>query len=357
MKLVKTLRYSLGSLAVLCAAWLAIDIFAGETTPIAPREHSAVAAFDGAVAWINSPPLTADKLRGKVVLVQFWTFSCINWQRTLPHVTAWAEKYKSQGLVVVGVHTPEFGFEKDLANVREATSRLAVGYPVAVDTDYKVWQAFGNAYWPALYLIDAHGAIRYRQFGEGEFERSEKVIQQLLAEAGAKDVPTDLVRVNGSGSMADADWANLRSPETYAGADRTEGFSSPGGMASGRTRVYQTPERLRRNAWALAGEWKAEGELVRLERANGRIAFRFHARDLHMVMGPVSRGTPIEFRIRIDGQPPGAAHGVDVDGAGRGTLVEKRLYQLVRQDGAIDDRTFEIEFLEPGAEAYSFTFG
>jgi thiol-disulfide isomerase/thioredoxin len=314
-------------------------------------------ALDGAVEWLNSKPLSAAELRGKVVLVDFWTYSCINWQRTLPHLRAWAEKYKDQGLVVIGVHTPEFSFEKDIEKVRQATAQLKVGYPVAVDTRHAIWRAFDNNYWPALYVVDARGTIRHHQFGEGDYERSERIIQQLLTEAGAKNVDTGLVRVDGAGSQADADWGNLRSPETYVGHDRTENFASPGGISLGRERLYALPEQLRLNTWALSGDWKVEHETARLTRANGRIAYRFHARDLHLVMGPAAPGKPVPFRVLIDGRPPGPAHGVDVDEQGRGVLVEHRLYQLIRQPMPIEDRQFEIEFLEPGAEAYSFTFG
>lgn len=314
-------------------------------------------ALDGAVEWLNSKPLSAAELRGKVVLIDFWTYSCINWQRTLPHLRAWAEKYKDQGLVVIGVHTPEFSFEKDIEKVRQATAQLKVGYPVAVDTRYAIWRAFDNNYWPALYVVDARGTIRHHQFGEGGYERSERIIQQLLTEAGAKNVDTGLVRVDGAGSQADADWSNLRSPETYVGHDRTENFASPGGMSLGRERLYALPEQLKLNTWALSGDWKVEHETARLTRANGRIAYRFHARDLHLVMGSAAPGKPVPFRVLIDGRPPGPAHGVDVDEQGRGVLVEHRLYQLIRQPMPIEDRQFEIEFLEPGAEAYSFTFG
>jgi thiol-disulfide isomerase/thioredoxin len=314
-------------------------------------------ALDGAVEWLNSKPLSAAELRGKVVLIDFWTYSCINWQRTLPHLRAWAEKYKDQGLVVIGVHTPEFSFEKDIEKVRQATAQLKVGYPVAVDTRHAIWRAFDNNYWPALYVVDARGTIRHHQFGEGGYERSERIIQQLLTEAGAKNVDTGLVRVDGAGSQADADWSNLRSPETYVGHDRTENFASPGGMSLGRERLYALPEQLKLNTWALSGDWKVEHETARLTRANGRIAYRFHARDLHLVMGSAAPGKPVPFRVLIDGRPPGPAHGVDVDEQGRGVLVEHRLYQLIRQPMPIEDRQFEIEFLEPGAEAYSFTFG
>jgi thiol-disulfide isomerase/thioredoxin len=361
----KASRYVLGVVAAVCAAWTAIDVLANDrlgllpmtTLSAAARSEGTMPALDGAVDWLNSQPLAAADLRGKVVLVDFWTYSCINWQRTLPHLHAWAEKYKDQGLVVVGVHTPEFGFEQDLANVRKATADLRLGYPVAVDSERKIWRAFDNDYWPALYFIDAHGTIRHHQFGEGDYERSERVLQQLLVEAGAKNVPTDLVRVEGKGSQADADWAHLRSQETYVGHDRAENFVSSGGMTPGRPRTYGAPGRMQLNTWALAGEWTVRGEAATLEQAGGRIVYRFHARDLHLVMGPAARGKPVPFRVLVDGRPPGQAHGADVDADGRGLLDEHRLYQLVRQPGPIEDRQFEIEFLAPGAQAYSFTFG
>jgi len=313
--------------------------------------------LDGAVAWVNSKPLTPAELRGKVVLIDFWTFTCVNWQRTLPYVNAWASKYQDQGLVVIGVHTPEFSFEGDLENVRQATAQLKVAFPVAVDSKRAIWNAFENAAWPALYLIDAQGLIRHRHYGEGDFERSEKMIQQLLAESGVKNVPTSLVRVEGAGAQAPADWVNLRTPETYVGYQQAEGFRSPGGMVSDLKRRYVLPDRLPTNNWAAAGEWTFASEAARTESANARIVYRFHARDVNLVMGPMSRDKPVPFRVRIDGQPPGAAHGSDTDAAGAGVLIEKRLYQLIRQPGAIDDRDFEIEFSEPGAQAYAFTFG
>jgi thiol-disulfide isomerase/thioredoxin len=361
----KSDRFVYGAVVALCAAWFVIDIHAGDKVgppPVKPlstflKVEGPMPTLDGAVEWLNSKPLTSTQLRGKVVLVDFWTYSCINWLRTLPYVRAWAEKYKDQGLVVVGVHTPEFGFEKNLTNVREATAQLKVGFPVAVDSAQTIWRAFDNRYWPAVYVIDARGMVRHYQFGEGDYEGLERVIQQLLVEAGAKDVDRGLVRVEATGNQVDADWTNLRSPETYIGSDRTENFASPGGMATGRQHLYSAPGRLRLNSWALIGEWSAGREAATLVKANGRIAYRFHARDLHLVMGPAARGKPVPFRVRIDGQPPGAAHGTDVDAEGRGVLVETRLYQLIRQPKPVMERLFEIEFLEPGVEAYSFTFG
>jgi thiol-disulfide isomerase/thioredoxin len=311
----------------------------------------------GATAWINSPPLTPEGLRGKVVLVDVWTFTCINWLRTLPYVRAWAAKYKDQGLVVIGVHSPEFPFEKDLDNVRRSAKAMRVDYPIAVDSNMAIWQAFNNNYWPALYLIDAKGKIRYHQFGEGEYERTEKVIQQLLAEAGAKGVGSALTPVDARGPEVAADWGNLKSGENYVGYERTERFESPGGAPSGGRRVYAAPAALRLNQWALVGDWTVAKGAVALNKTPGRIAYRFHARDLHLVMGPPDRGKPVRFRVLIDGKPPGAAHGADVDADGNGTAVDQRLYQLIRQSAPMSDREFEIQFLDPGVEAFAFTFG
>ena len=314
-------------------------------------------SLGGATEWLNSQPLTPAGLRGKVVLIDFWTYTCINWLRTLPYVRAWAEKYKDQGLVVIGVHTPEFAFEKNVDNVRRAAKEMRIEYPIAIDSDYAVWRAFKNNYWPALYFIDAQGRIRHHQFGEGEYEQSEKVIQQLLAEAGSAAIGRELVSVDARGVEAAADWGNLRSPENYVGYERTENFASPGGAVLNKRHVYAVPARLGLNQWALSGDWTVEKQAAVLNKANGRIAYRFHARDLHLVMGPAARGTSVRFRVLIDGQPPGAAHGVDVDEQGNGTVTEQRLYQLIRQPQPIADRQFEIEFLDPGVEAYAFTFG
>ena len=314
-------------------------------------------SLDGAALWLNSQPLAAGSLRGKVVLVQFCTYTCINWLRTLPYVRAWEEKYKSQGLVVVGAHTPEFAFEKDLDNVRRALKEMRVVYPVAVDNDYAIWRAFKNQYWPALYFVDARGRVRHHHFGEGEYEQSERVIQQLLTEAGTGGVGRELVSVNASGIEAAADWDSLKSPENYVGYGRTENFASPGGVAPDERHVYEAPAQLRLNQWALSGDWTMEKGAVALNKAGGRIAYGFHARDLNLVMGPSARGTSVRFRVTLDGQPPRAAHGSDVDEQGNGTVTEQRLYQLIRQPKPITDRRFEIEFLDPGAAAFAFTFG
>jgi len=314
-------------------------------------------SFDGATGWLNSPPLTADGLRGKVVLAGFWTYTCINWLRQLPYLRAWAGKYADHGLVVVGVHTPEFPFEADADNVSRAVREMRIDYPVAIDSDYAVWSAFDNHYWPALYFADASGQVRHHHFGEGEYPRLEMVIQQLLDEAGSAGAGHELVSVNGRGAEAPADWASLRSPENYTGYERTENFASPGGAVPGERHAYTVPAELRLNHWALSGDWTLEEQAATLNEAGGRIAYRFHARDLHMVMGPAAAGTPVRFRVLIDGRPPGAAHGLDVDGPGTGTVAEQRLYQIIRQGGPISDRTFEITFLDSGAQAYAFTFG
>jgi thiol-disulfide isomerase/thioredoxin len=311
----------------------------------------------GATGWLNSPPLTAAGLRGKVVLVDFWTYTCINWLRQLPYVRAWAERYKQHGLVVVGVHTPEFDVEHDLDNVRRAVMDLGVTFPVAVDSDYAIWTAFDNHYWPALYFVDAHGQIRHHRFGEGGYEESEMILQQLLTEAGSSGIGQDLVSVEARGVEAAADWDSLRSPENYLGYQRTQNFASSNGAVLETPHVYEAPSRLRLNHWALAGDWTVQAQATVLHQAGGRILYRFHARDLHLVMGPTTPGGPVRFRVHLDGQPPGPAHGTDVDDQGNGTLTHPRLYQLIRQPGPVTERTFEITFLDPGVQAYAFTFG
>jgi thiol-disulfide isomerase/thioredoxin len=319
--------------------------------------EGAFPSLSGATGWLNSQTLSAESLRGKVVLVDFWTYTCINWLRTLPYVRAWADKYKDRGLVVIGVHTPEFEFEKNADNVRRAAKDMGVTYPIALDSDYAIWRAFRNHSWPAIYAVDAQGRIRHHHFGEGEYERAEMIIQQLLAEAGSGDPGHELVSVDARGAEAAADWGSLRSPENYVGADRTENFASPGGAVPGGRRVFAAPAQLRLNHWALSGDWTVNRQAVALNKPGGRIAYRFHARDLHLVMGPAARAAPVRFRVLIDGKPPGAAHGIDVDAQGNGTVGEQRLYQLIRQQQPIDDRRFEIEFLDPGVEAFAFTFG
>jgi thiol-disulfide isomerase/thioredoxin len=307
-------------------------------------------SFAGATEWLNSEPLGPAELRGRVVVVNFWTLTCINWLRQEPYVRAWSQAYRNDGLVVIGVHTPEFSFEHDIEAVRQATKEREVDYPVALDNDYEIWDAFANHYWPALYFVDADGIIRDHHFGEGRYERSERVIQRLLG------VERELVSVEGFGVEAEADWDQLRTPETYLGYGRSEHFASPDGAAFDERRAYELPERLRFNHWALAGEWTIGGENVVLDRAVGSIAFRFHARDAHLVLSPGAR-EPIPFRMLLDGEAPGRTHGVDVDEDGSGVLRDGRLYQLVRQHDAVVERTLEITFLEPGAEAYVFTFG
>jgi thiol-disulfide isomerase/thioredoxin len=311
----------------------------------------------GATGWLHSQPLTGAALRGRVVLVDFWTYSCINWRRTLPYLRAWATKYKEQGLVVIGVHTPEFAFEKDVDNVRQAARVMRIHYPIAIDSQYAIWRAFQNQYWPALYLVDAQGRIRAHQFGEGGYEHLEAAMQQLLTKAGAGGLGHELVSIEATGAEAAADWGHLKSPENYVGYERTQNFVSPGGLRARKCHRYDPPAKLKLNHWALAGDWTAEKQSIALSTADGRIAYQFHARDLHLVMGPVTRGSPVRFRVLMDGQPPAAAHGLDADEQGNGVVSEPRMYQLIRQPKPIVDRRFEIEFLDPGAVAFSFTFG
>jgi hypothetical protein len=291
------------------------------------------------------------------VLVEFWTFTCINWIRTLPYVRSWFEKYRSDGLIVLGVHTPEFEVERDIENVRRAANQMRIDYPIAIDSDYAIWRAFGNQYWPALYFADADGRIRHHRFGEGEYEYSEIVIQLLLKGAGASDVSRKLVSVNARGVEAPPDWEEVRSPETYVGYARAERFASPGGASEGRPGEYQAPAVLRLNDWALGGEWTVGREAAVLNAAGGRIEHRFHARDLHLVMAPPLDGQPVRFRVLLDGDPPGAAHGTDTNERGEGSVTEARLYQLIRQRSPITEQTFEITFDSPGVRAYVFTFG
>ena len=326
---------------------------AAATLPI----EGALPELRGATAWLNSEPLTPAGLRGKVVVVQFCTFSCINWLRTLPYLRAWAEKYRDNGLVVIGAHSPEFPFEHDLDKIRSALEAMGVDYPIAVDNDFAVWRAFDNAFWPALYSVDADGRIRHHHFGEEEYERSERVIQQLLAEAGSDDVDEDLVSIEPSGVYLAADWNTLRSPETYVGYARATGFASPGGLEADRRQVYDQPSRLGLNQWALSGEWTVGRQITTLNEPGGRIVHRFHGRDLNLVLGTQANGGPTGFQVLIDGEPPNGARGLDVDERGNGTVAEERLYQLIRQNGQITDRTFEITFIEAGAQAYVFTFG
>jgi cytochrome c biogenesis protein CcdA/thiol-disulfide isomerase/thioredoxin len=313
-------------------------------------------SFAGAVEWLNSKPLTAEDLKGKVVLVDFWTYSCINCLRAIPYVRAWAEKYRDHGLVVIGVHAPEFAFERNVDNVKKAIATLGIKYPVAIDNDYKIWRAFENEYWPAHYFIDAKGQIRHHHFGEGEYDESERVIQKLLAEAGDSHVPTGIVAVNASGAEAAADTSEVKSPETYVGYDRIDHFVSPGGVVQDVSHVYAAGE-MNLNDWSLVGDWTISGERSTLNEKDGSIIYRFHARDLHLVLGPSADGSPVRFRVTIDGAAPDAAHGMDTDSDGQGVVTAQRLYQLVRDPGTVADHTFEIRFLDPGVQAYAFTFG
>jgi thiol-disulfide isomerase/thioredoxin len=310
----------------------------------------------GATAWINSPPLTPESLRGKVDLVDFWTYSCINCLRSLPYIEAWNAKYKDDGLVVIGVHTPEFPFEKDESNVRKAVHDLGVTYPVAMDNDYRIWRNFNNQFWPAHYFIDATGRVRYHHFGEGNYDESEKWIRGLLEEANHKPLPDSPTQVAATGAEAAAS-NDTQSPETYVGYERAQNFASPGGFNQDDAQDYQAPAKLQQNQWALVGNWMDEGQIATSLSASGSIVYRFHARDLHLVLGPAKDGKPIRFRVTLDGKAPGADHGVDTDAEGYGTVTDNRLYQLIRQQGTIQDRTFRIEFLVPGVQAFAFTFG
>jgi thiol-disulfide isomerase/thioredoxin len=316
-----------------------------------------LAPFEGATGWLGSEPLTPEGLRGRVVAVQFWTYTCVNWLRTLPYVRQWASKYRDQGLTVIGVHTPEFGFERDVDNVTAAAKDMRVDYPIALDSDYAVWGAFANRFWPALYIADGQGRIRYHHFGEGEYAMSEMVIQQLLREAGEEDFDPTLASVDPEGTEVPADWGDLRTPETYLGYGRASGFAFLDGEHFDEPYEYPEPSRLGLNRWAPSGVWTLAEHAAVLDDAPGRIAIRFHARDVNLVMGPAERGTSVPFRVFIDGVAPGLAHGTDVDEQGNGTVSEQRLYQLIRQSKPIADRLFEIEFLDSGTEAYCFTFG
>jgi thiol-disulfide isomerase/thioredoxin len=326
--------------------------------PFRLSSASDLASLSGATAWLNSAPLTAADLHGKVVLVDFWTYTCINWLRTLPYVRAWAAQYKEQGLVVIGVHTPEFSFEENVDNVREAARERGVTYPIAIDNNRAIWSGFGNHYWPALYFIDSTGRVRDHHFGEGHYEESEMRVRQLLAATGTGGgIEREFVSVQARGPEVGADWDSLQSPETYVGHQKAENFASPGGAAVNTRHVYTVPTRLRLHQWALSGEWTLKTEAIVLNAAGGRIACQFHARDLHLIMGASGRRGTVPFRVLIDGGPPGGSHGTDVDEQGNGTVTDPRLYQLIRQPGPIVDRHFEIEFLDSGVEAFAFTFG
>jgi cytochrome c biogenesis protein CcdA/thiol-disulfide isomerase/thioredoxin len=335
---------------------------ANESAPAQPAtvvlgHEGSLPSLDGAVKWLNSPKLTREQLKGKVVLIDFWTYSCINCLRSIPYVEAWAEKYKNDGLVVIGVHTPEFAFEKDPANVVKALGDLKITYPVAVDSNYAIWKAFNNEYWPAHYFIDANGSIRYHHFGEGKYDESEEVIQQLLREKNAGLKTDGFVQVSGAGSEAAPDSKNVGSPETYIGYSRQQNYVSPQKIRQDGNQVYTPPSRLTVNQWGLVGNWNVSGEHAALVTAPGKVIFRFHARDLHLVLGAGKNGKAIRFRVRIDDTAPGEDHGGDTDEQGVGTVKEYRLYQLIRQKGKVEDRTFEIEFLDPGVQVFAFTFG
>ncbi|HTC38398.1 MAG TPA: cytochrome c biogenesis protein DipZ [Steroidobacteraceae bacterium] len=317
-----------------------------------------IPSFAGATLWLNSPPLTPQSLRGKVVMVDFWTYSCINCLRALPYVESWYEKYKDHGLVVIGVHAPEFAFEKDPNNVRRAVTDLKITYPVALDNDYAIWQAFNNQYWPAHYFIDATGRIRAHHFGEGNYDESEQIIRTLLTEAGQSNLPPPgMGQTKAVGVQAPPDEAHDQSPETYVGYRRADNFASPGGFTQDQTHHYATPAALKLNQWALAGSWNVDPEKAVLGASGGKIEFRFYARDLHLVLGPRSDGKPVHFRVTLDGAAPGANHGADTDSSGAGIIDGQRLYQLIRQSGDVGEHVFSIEFLDPGVQAYSFTFG
>lgn len=334
-----------------------VSTMAGTPTELRLPVEAELPTFGGATAWLNTEPLAPEGLRGRPVLVQFWTFTCINWLRTLPYVRAWSEKYRADGLVVIGVHTPEFGVEHDVDTIARRAAEMSIDYPIAVDNDYRVWGAFANRYWPALYFVDAEGMIRHHRFGEGEYEYSEIVLQLLLSAAGASGVSRELVSIEPVGVEAAADWDELQTPETYVGYGRGENFASPGGVSADRPSHYEPPEGLRLNHWALSGAWMVGREAAVLNAEQGRIAYRFHARDLHLVLAREPGTGPVRFRVLLDGLPPGPAHGIDIDELGEGVLTEPRLYQLVRHRDRISDRLFEITFLDAGAQAYVFTFG
>jgi len=322
-----------------------------------PAPEGMIPSLSTATTWLNSPPIGPEGLRGKVVLIDFWTYTCINWRRTVPYLRAWVQRYGASKMLLIGVHSPEFTFEHDLDNVRQAVKEIGVSYPVAVDNDFAIWRAFGNEYWPALYIFDSHGRLQHQVFGEDGYQEAERVIQKLLTEAGQAGIDSSLSVVDAKGFEKPADWSDLRSGENYVGLRRTENFASPGGTQPGVAHAYTVPARLGLNGWALSGTWTVSSDRAVVGAAGGRIAYRFHARDLNLVMAPETRGKEIRFRVLLDGKPPGASHGLDVDQDGQGTLREQRMHQLIRQPGPIADHLFEIEFLGPGAGAFSFTFG
>ncbi len=344
---------------VAAACWCAT---AGQAGVQAQDTHSIVGfsplpSLSGATGWINSPPLTAKDLKGKVVLVDFWTYSCINCLRSLPYIEAWAEKYKDSGLVVIGVHTPEFDFEKQLPNVERAVKKFGVTFPVALDSNQAIWKAFQNEVWPADYFIDAKGKVQYEAFGEGDYAESERWIEKLLKEAKATQMPGTATTIRAQGIEAPADMNDVRSPETYIGYARAENFASRPGIKPDRETLYTAPARPRLNEWGLGGTWADHRQIAELKSAGGEIVYRFHARDLHLVLGPAADGKPIHFKVTIDGQAPGENHGVDTDAEGNGVVTDYRLYQMVRLKEHVTDHTFVIEFEDPGVQAFSFTFG
>jgi cytochrome c biogenesis protein CcdA/thiol-disulfide isomerase/thioredoxin len=349
----KAEEHLIGSLGAPKSAFVPVS----EAAPPVLPDEGPMPDLNGAVGWINSPPLATKSLRGKVVMIDFWTYSCINCLRALPYVEGWAAKYKDAGLVVIGVHTPEFAFEKERSNVEKAVRDLKITYPVAIDSDYKIWEAFNNQYWPAHYFIDGKGRIRAHHFGEGGYDESERVIQELLKENGATSLAGGVLNVSATGAEAAMDAKNLGSPETYVGYKRSSNFASAEPIAKDSRKTYSPQPRLSLNQWALGGSWKVGEESAVLQSVPGKIIFRFHARDLHLVLGPSKNGKPIRFIVKLDGTPPGDDHGADTDASGAGTVQGNRLYQLIRQKGAVEDRTFEIDFLDPGVEAFAFTFG
>ena len=334
--------------------WVAriLGVAAGDLPP-----EGTIGSFGGATAWLNSAPLTPASLRGHVVVVQFWTYTCINWLRTQAYFRAWGQRYRDHGLITIGVHTPEFKFEHDLDNVRWAVQARKIDYPVAIDNDFRVWRAFANNYWPALYFVDAQGQIRHHRFGEGDYERSEMVVRQLLADAGVEDLRPGLASDEPNEDEVQADWENLGSPESYLGYDQATGFDAGGRAVWDKPHTYTAPEPLRLNRWGLTGDWTVRSDASALNGTNGRVAYQFHARDVNLVMGPARKGASVRFRVLLDGEIAAAAHGADVDADGNGTVVQQRMYQLIRQPRPIRDRRFEIEFLDGGAEAFCFTFG
>jgi thiol-disulfide isomerase/thioredoxin len=345
------------ALAAVCSCILAGPAVARPQEPPSIVGTSPLYGLSGATGWINSPPLTAKQLKGKVVLVDFWTYSCINCLRSLPYMEAWSEKYKDSGLVVIGVHTPEFDFEKQLPNVQKAVQKFGLTYPIALDSNQAIWNAFHNEFWPAHYFIDAKGKVRFEHFGEGNYDQSEHWIQQLLAERNASPMQGGAVAVHAEGIEASADTRDVHSPETYIGYARAEHFASPGGIKLDGEKNYTAPAQPKLNQWGLEGKWADHSQVAVLGSPGGKIVFRFHARDLHLVLGPAADGKPVHFRVTIDGQAPGDNHGVDTDADGNGVVADHRLYQLVRLKGAVTDHVFAIEFEDPGVQAFSFTFG